>query len=196
MSERRISSTERLSASDTSPVPHSRSNIFFSLNFGLIFGHFLRLKSNNNFVTLRQLLQMQKQYKLITPGASVLDLGCAPGAWLQVKLTPFFFLTLKTFCKTFQTIFFLNFGDLFGILFMINEQKCNFFYFLSNRSFCFNSNWLILYILHVFFLIDCCLECFLVSNFYGSYRLFWDFLLIVIVARYAPKKSSFLLCYV
>ncbi|KAF6150326.1 hypothetical protein GIB67_034025 [Kingdonia uniflora] len=31
-----------------------------------------------------KLLQMQKQYKLITPGASVLDLGCAPGAWLQV----------------------------------------------------------------------------------------------------------------
>ncbi|KAG8390852.1 hypothetical protein BUALT_Bualt01G0126700 [Buddleja alternifolia] len=31
-----------------------------------------------------QLLQMQKQYKLITPGSSVLDLGCAPGAWLQV----------------------------------------------------------------------------------------------------------------
>ncbi|CAK9167575.1 unnamed protein product [Ilex paraguariensis] len=27
---------------------------------------------------------MQKQYKLITPGSSVLDLGCAPGAWLQV----------------------------------------------------------------------------------------------------------------
>lgn len=31
-----------------------------------------------------QLLQMQKQYKLIKPGSSVLDLGCAPGAWLQV----------------------------------------------------------------------------------------------------------------
>ncbi|URE38284.1 Ribosomal RNA large subunit methyltransferase [Musa troglodytarum] len=31
-----------------------------------------------------KLLQMQKQHKLITPGASVLDLGCAPGAWLQV----------------------------------------------------------------------------------------------------------------
>uniref|UniRef100_A0A5B7BKY8 rRNA methyltransferase 2, mitochondrial n=1 Tax=Davidia involucrata TaxID=16924 RepID=A0A5B7BKY8_DAVIN len=31
-----------------------------------------------------KLLQMQKQYKLITPGSSVLDLGCAPGAWLQV----------------------------------------------------------------------------------------------------------------
>lgn len=31
-----------------------------------------------------QLLQIQKQYKLITPGSSVLDLGCAPGAWLQV----------------------------------------------------------------------------------------------------------------
>ncbi|XP_077238986.1 ftsJ-like methyltransferase family protein [Tasmannia lanceolata] len=31
-----------------------------------------------------KLLQMQKQYKLISSGASVLDLGCAPGAWLQV----------------------------------------------------------------------------------------------------------------
>lgn len=33
-----------------------------------------------------QLLQIQKQYKLIKPGSSVLDLGCAPGAWLQVFL--------------------------------------------------------------------------------------------------------------
>ncbi|KAJ0551364.1 putative 23S rRNA (uridine(2552)-2'-O)-methyltransferase [Helianthus annuus] len=31
-----------------------------------------------------KLVQIQKQYKLITPGSSVLDLGCAPGAWLQV----------------------------------------------------------------------------------------------------------------
>lgn len=31
-----------------------------------------------------KLQQMQKQYKLIKPGSSVLDLGCAPGAWLQV----------------------------------------------------------------------------------------------------------------
>ncbi|PIA54712.1 hypothetical protein AQUCO_00900943v1 [Aquilegia coerulea] len=31
-----------------------------------------------------KLLQMQNKYKLIKPGASVLDLGCAPGAWLQV----------------------------------------------------------------------------------------------------------------
>ncbi|KAK3005122.1 hypothetical protein RJ639_017846 [Escallonia herrerae] len=31
-----------------------------------------------------KLLQMQKQYKLITPGSSVLNLGCAPGAWIQV----------------------------------------------------------------------------------------------------------------
>ncbi|KAF8052646.1 hypothetical protein N665_1523s0002 [Sinapis alba] len=31
-----------------------------------------------------KLLQIQKQYKLIKPGSSVLDLGCAPGAWLQV----------------------------------------------------------------------------------------------------------------
>ncbi|KAI5670652.1 hypothetical protein M9H77_11016 [Catharanthus roseus] len=31
-----------------------------------------------------KLLQMQKQYTLISPGSTVLDLGCAPGAWLQV----------------------------------------------------------------------------------------------------------------
>ncbi|KMZ63565.1 Ribosomal RNA large subunit methyltransferase E [Zostera marina] len=31
-----------------------------------------------------KLLQIQKQHNLILPGASVLDLGCAPGAWLQV----------------------------------------------------------------------------------------------------------------
>ncbi|KAL3579143.1 hypothetical protein D5086_020647 [Populus alba] len=31
-----------------------------------------------------KLLQIQKQHKLITPGSYVLDLGCAPGAWLQV----------------------------------------------------------------------------------------------------------------
>ncbi|KAJ4719901.1 Ribosomal RNA large subunit methyltransferase E [Melia azedarach] len=31
-----------------------------------------------------KLLQIQKQYKLIKPGSSILDLGCAPGAWLQV----------------------------------------------------------------------------------------------------------------
>ncbi|KAK1270576.1 hypothetical protein QJS04_geneDACA021589 [Acorus gramineus] len=39
-----------------------------------------------------KLLQMQKQYRLIRPGDSVLDLGCAPGAWLQVacqSLGPF-----------------------------------------------------------------------------------------------------------
>ncbi|KAI5084382.1 hypothetical protein GOP47_0000551 [Adiantum capillus-veneris] len=31
-----------------------------------------------------KLLQIQKQHQLIKPGASVLDLGCAPGAWMQV----------------------------------------------------------------------------------------------------------------
>ncbi|KAI4339186.1 hypothetical protein MLD38_024150 [Melastoma candidum] len=30
------------------------------------------------------LLQIQDKYRLIKPGSSVLDLGCAPGAWLQV----------------------------------------------------------------------------------------------------------------
>nr|POE51464.1 ribosomal rna large subunit methyltransferase e [Quercus suber] len=33
-----------------------------------------------------QLLQMQKQYKLIKPGSPVLDLSCAPGAWLQIQI--------------------------------------------------------------------------------------------------------------
>ncbi|XP_057789098.1 uncharacterized protein LOC131005974 isoform X2 [Salvia miltiorrhiza] len=32
----------------------------------------------------RSAFKMQKQYKIISPGGSVLDLGCAPGAWLQV----------------------------------------------------------------------------------------------------------------
>ncbi|KAH7315402.1 hypothetical protein KP509_21G047900 [Ceratopteris richardii] len=31
-----------------------------------------------------KLLQIQKRHQIIRPGASVLDLGCAPGAWLQV----------------------------------------------------------------------------------------------------------------
>ncbi|KAE9606127.1 hypothetical protein Lal_00024620 [Lupinus albus] len=31
-----------------------------------------------------KLVQIQKQHKLIKPSSSVLDLGCAPGAWLQV----------------------------------------------------------------------------------------------------------------
>ncbi|XP_061363734.1 uncharacterized protein LOC133307267 isoform X2 [Gastrolobium bilobum] len=32
----------------------------------------------------RSAFKIQKQYKLIKGGSSVLDLGCAPGAWLQV----------------------------------------------------------------------------------------------------------------
>jgi len=36
-----------------------------------------------------QLLQIQKKHKLIAPGSSVLDLGCAPGAWLQVSSLSF-----------------------------------------------------------------------------------------------------------
>jgi 23S rRNA U2552 (ribose-2'-O)-methylase RlmE/FtsJ len=31
-----------------------------------------------------KLLEIQKKYGVIRPGAAVLDLGCAPGAWLQV----------------------------------------------------------------------------------------------------------------
>ncbi|CAN1173972.1 Ribosomal RNA large subunit methyltransferase E [Linum perenne] len=33
-----------------------------------------------------KLLQIQNKHKLITPGSSVLDLGCAPGAWLQIVM--------------------------------------------------------------------------------------------------------------
>ncbi|TKY56755.1 Ribosomal RNA large subunit methyltransferase E [Spatholobus suberectus] len=39
-----------------------------------------------------KLLQIQKQHKVINPASSVLDLGCAPGGWLQVacqSLGPF-----------------------------------------------------------------------------------------------------------
>ncbi|CAI9284530.1 unnamed protein product [Lactuca saligna] len=34
-----------------------------------------------------KLLQIQKQYRLITPCSSVVGLGCAPGAWLQISST-------------------------------------------------------------------------------------------------------------
>lgn len=61
----------------------------FSFSLLLIRKHNL----TSDFPFSSQLLQMQKQYKLITPGASVLDLGCAPGAWLQV---PFTSIRLKT----------------------------------------------------------------------------------------------------
>jgi 23S rRNA (uridine2552-2'-O)-methyltransferase len=33
-----------------------------------------------------KLQELQKKFKLIKPGAKVLDLGCAPGAWVQVAL--------------------------------------------------------------------------------------------------------------
>ena len=43
------------------------------------------------------MLQLQEKFKLIKPGSSVLDLGCAPGAWLQVIL-----LFLGFFCDAFR----------------------------------------------------------------------------------------------
>jgi len=41
-----------------------------------------------------KLLQIQKKYNIIKPKSNVLDIGCAPGAWLQVakKLTSGFIL--------------------------------------------------------------------------------------------------------
>lgn len=47
---------------------------------------FFREAKRLNFVARSafKLLEIQKKYGIITRGASVLDLGCAPGAWLQV----------------------------------------------------------------------------------------------------------------
>lgn len=62
-------------------------SFFFSFSlplFTLNFTSLSRLSLCACVMGQEQLLQMQKQYKLITPGSSVLDLGCAPGAWLQV----------------------------------------------------------------------------------------------------------------
>jgi 23S rRNA U2552 (ribose-2'-O)-methylase RlmE/FtsJ len=35
-------------------------------------------------LALLQLLEIQNKHRIIRPGGSVLDLGCAPGAFLQV----------------------------------------------------------------------------------------------------------------
>ncbi|KAL3681396.1 hypothetical protein R1sor_024352 [Riccia sorocarpa] len=47
---------------------------------------FFREAKRLNFVARSafKLLEIQKKYGIITRGAAVLDLGCAPGAWLQV----------------------------------------------------------------------------------------------------------------
>ena len=65
---------------------------------------------------MKQLLQMQQKYKFIKPGSSVLDLGCAPGAWLQVHpilILSFSFLKLIFSWRLFDgyhCIVFLGFG--------------------------------------------------------------------------------------
>ncbi|GAV75170.1 FtsJ domain-containing protein, partial [Cephalotus follicularis] len=46
--------------------------------------YILTLEKLSHCPCKKQLIQIQKQHKLIKPGSSVLDLGCAPGAWLQV----------------------------------------------------------------------------------------------------------------
>lgn len=67
------------------------------------FVHALIFTKLENLLWEEQLLQMQKQYKLITPGSSVLDLGCAPGAWLQVN-----FSLLINFFSIKVCVFFLD----------------------------------------------------------------------------------------
>lgn len=57
---------------------------------------------------------MQKQYKLITAGSYILDLGCAPGAWLQVLVTRLslsvtsFFMCLEDKMDLIISVFFLQ----------------------------------------------------------------------------------------
>lgn len=75
--EHPIFSTGKLNVSAMLLVQLSRFR--FSLLFLFIVSFLF-----NKFLLGFQLLQIQNQYKLIKPGFSVLDLGCAPGAWLQV----------------------------------------------------------------------------------------------------------------
>jgi 23S rRNA U2552 (ribose-2'-O)-methylase RlmE/FtsJ len=35
-----------------------------------------------------KLLEIQQKHKIIPAGGQVLDLGCHPGAWLQVEVAP------------------------------------------------------------------------------------------------------------
>ncbi|MEK6554442.1 MAG: RlmE family RNA methyltransferase, partial [Bdellovibrionota bacterium] len=50
--------------------------------------HFFKKAKKEGFLarSAYKLDEIQKKYKVIKPGNSVLDLGCAPGAWLQVAL--------------------------------------------------------------------------------------------------------------
>ena len=50
--------------------------------------HFFKKAKKEGFLarSAYKLDEVQKKYRLIRPGDKVLDLGCAPGAWLQVAL--------------------------------------------------------------------------------------------------------------
>lgn len=85
--ERRTFSTEKLNVLAMSLALLSRSTLH---SYPPLFRLLLLLTSTlltHSLPLQLQLLQIQKQYKLIKPGSSVLDLGCAPGAWLQVDIS-------------------------------------------------------------------------------------------------------------
>lgn len=48
--------------------------------------HFFKEAKKHGYVSRAafKLLEIQKKHRIIKPGAKVLDLGCVPGAWLQV----------------------------------------------------------------------------------------------------------------
>ncbi|EIE24057.1 23S ribosomal RNA methyltransferase [Coccomyxa subellipsoidea C-169] len=52
----------------------------------LLNDHFSRLAKAKGYVARSsfKLLEIQERFRVVRPGAHVLDLGCAPGAWLQV----------------------------------------------------------------------------------------------------------------
>jgi 23S rRNA (uridine2552-2'-O)-methyltransferase len=47
--------------------------------------HYTRQARKDNYParSVYKLQEMQKRYRLITPGSRILDLGCAPGSWLK-----------------------------------------------------------------------------------------------------------------
>ncbi|KAK9906622.1 hypothetical protein WJX75_005154 [Coccomyxa subellipsoidea] len=48
--------------------------------------HFSRQAKAKGYVarSALKLLEIQQHFRIVKPGAQVLDLGCSPGAWLQV----------------------------------------------------------------------------------------------------------------
>nr|KAJ0206545.1 hypothetical protein LSAT_V11C500261570 [Lactuca sativa] len=79
-----------------------------------------------------QLLQIQKQYKLITPGSSVVDLGCAPGAWLQGGKRARAFLEYISFFDEFYAWFDMRGDRIEEFLMWQALNEVLFYYFVNS----------------------------------------------------------------